>query len=351
MAQGGGPGAGAPAMSWADRLRGIGNALQTASASMQNPLAFMQFQQQQRAIQAKFEAYRGALIQQGMNPQQAHSYALAAATSPEAEKQLAIMIGPRQAPTAIPIKTNGAENTALWDPRAGNFMQPGSAPTQAPPVAPANGSMFTTSPPPPNVDPAEWYKKQAEELTTQRKDLTDYARDAIKNLPDIARTQQLVANTAGQNVIGPWAGGRLYGDVRSVLANAPLVGQGYANEQDTAGIVSSALQRLGVVGMKSAFGGRVTQAEWNAYQKITGDLTSASPAAVTENLGTRARNLSEGIELAIKEGVIDPKEVPPEVMKLVQQQRALPKFAPGGVGPAIKPGNYVWSPTTGLAPQ
>ena len=341
-----------PGPSWADRLRGIGNALQMAGigASPGGAMQLLQFQQGQRAIQAKYTAYLGALTQQGMAPQQAHTYALAAATSPEAEKQISQMIGPRMAPTAIPIKTNGAENTALWDPRAGTFMQPGSVPTLAPTNQSAS-SMFSATPAPPNVDAAEWNKKQAEDLSAQRNDLQTYARDAIKNLPDIVRTQQKVVNTAGQNVIGPIAGSWPYTTFRNVMANAPIVGPGYANERDTAGEVGADLKRLGIVGMKSAFGGRVTQNEWAAYQKITGDLSSASPNVVANNLGTRARNLAEGIDLAIKEGVINPNEVPPEVMRLVEQQRAMPKMAPGSIGPTVKPGNYSWSPTGGLAAQ
>jgi hypothetical protein len=222
-----------------------------------------------------------------------------------------------------------------WGPPKADSQPPAPLPAMTGgPVA----SPTAIPPAPAGVNVPEYRKEAGKKAADDDQLLRTKAQGAIEFLdlsPSVKKTYQ-----SNPNVFGPWSGT----DTAQSWVRAPLravlpagVG-GDAINKDMEGFnqIKSATKQLSTLGLKAAFGGRITNAEMEQHNQMFGGLTSASAESAIESLTRMEQQHMNTLQHAVDRGLIDPSKVPRETVERGVASGALDarRFLPTIANPA-----------------
>lgn len=263
--------------------------------------------------------YEGLKSSGTYTPQQAAAIAIAASTNPAlAQSILPQALGPKQAPTTVKyMDPSGIERTAYYDAPTKQYkdiVTDKPVASQQQPQTPSS-SPYTTSAPPPGVDPAKWRQDEAARIADAQKELRTKIEGSVDFLPDALRTMDKIKSGKYDNVIGPINGNPTYNEY----------GRGYLGGLDPTGSarenlgnyneLNADMKRLSTKNLKATFGGRVTNVEVGLNSQSFGGAQSSDPKTAYNILGERARAAFENIQRGVDAKVIDPRSLPSDVVQ------------------------------------
>ncbi len=262
------------------------------------------------------------------SPAQAQAIAISAATNPDVAKAiLPQALGPKEAPkTTTWQDSNGISRTAYYDPKSANWvdMQTGQPVQQAPgPQNNPSTTPYTTSAPPPGVDPAKWRTDEAARIADAQKELRTKAEGSLDFLPDAVRVMGNIQNGKYNQAIGPIVGSPTYNEyVRGIGGALDPTGTARTN-LGSYNELNADIKRLATKNLKSQFGGRITNVEIGQNNQTFGGTQAADPQTAHNIIGERVRAAYETLQRAVDAKVMDPRSVPPEVVQQGIQMGAL----------------------------
>lgn len=191
-------------------------------------------------------------------------------------------------------------------------------------------SPVAVPPAPPGVNVPEFRKETAKKIADSDELLRDKALGSVDFLGLSPKVKQIYRDSP--DVFGPWVGSTAYNDfVRSPLA-ATVSSEAQKN-MEKFNQVAGATKQLSTLGLKAAFGGRISNMEVGQHNAMFGGLQAASSDSAIQSLERMEQQHMNTIQSAVDRGLIDPSRVPRDVVELgiqngqLNPSRFLPRIA------------------------
>lgn len=197
---------------------------------------------------------------------------------------------------------------------------PAASPTAIPPA-------------PAGVNVPEYRKEVAKKAADDDQLLRTKAQGAIEFLdlsPNVKKIYQ-----ESPDVFGPWKGTDNYNAYVRAPA-AATVSDEAAKNMEKFNQVKGATKQLSTLGLKAAFGGRITNMEMQQHNDMFGGLTSASMDSAVQSLERMEQQHFNTLQHAVDRGLIDPSKVPRDTVERGVVSGALDarRFLPTVANPA-----------------
>lgn len=218
-----------------------------------------------------------------------------------------------------------------WGPPQADAPATATMPNN-PGMAPLAASPTAIPPAPVGVNVPEFRKEAAKKAADDDQLLRTKAQGAIEFLdlsPKVKETYQKYPN-----VFGPWSGSDVYQNYLRAPARA-VTGDALGFDKDMEGFnqIKSATKQLSTLGLKAAFGGRITNAEMEQHNQMFGGLTSSSADSAIQSLGRMEQQHFNTLQHAVDRGLIDPSKVPMDMVErgvasgVLEARRFLPTIS------------------------
>jgi hypothetical protein len=262
--------------------------------------------------------------------------ARAAALNPKILESVASNFGPPKTVDYTNPQT-GIKGTAVYDVASRSYKDiiSGKPVSEAQPNFAGSTSPYSSSMPPPGVDPAAFRKAEATRIAQDEQKLREQGEGAIQFIPDALRVLGRVQGPQGADAIGPYQGGSVVnGYIRPALGAIPGDPFGSGKALGDYNTLKSDIQRLSSTGLKAQFGARPTNVEVQMNNQTFGGLQSADQNTAANILKERIQNSYANLSRNVQHGFIKPEAVPPAVVQYGVQHGFLDPKAFGMTAPA-----------------
>lgn len=196
-------------------------------------------------------------------------------------------------------------------------------------------SPVAVPPAPPGVNVPEFRKETAKKIADEDDHLREKALSSMEFLGLSPKVKQIYRDSP--DVFGPWVGTTAYNDfVRSPAAATssfnPFASDSAAN-MEKFNQVQGATKQLSTLGLKAAFGSRISNVDVAQHNAMFGGAGSASAESAVKSLERMEQQHMNTLQSAVDRGLVDPSRVPRDVVELgikngqLNPSRFLPRIA------------------------